>query len=51
MKKFYDPEAEYIEIDALISTGMDTSGTAGDIGGGSQGDEDMSDFLGGNGGN
>ena len=47
MKKFYDPKAEILELDALITT-MDTSTQGPDIGAGSQGDEDMSDFLGGN---
>ena len=46
MKKFFDPEAEYIEIDALIST-YEVSGDAGDIGGGETGDENESDFFGG----
>lgn len=40
MKKYFDPEAELIEIDALISTGIDVSETQGEPGAGG-GDENV----------
>ncbi len=47
MKKYYDPEAEIIKLDALIATAdnMPVSGNAGDIGEGETGDEGIDHFI------